>query len=362
VHDINVLTVIASESYEDFAKGLQDEMAAALKGRPREASRAYFTGKTIQTEAGPHEISQAEANILHRWLMKNDYIDENDRIQPAWHEAREGESLADLPAELAAHAAAYVALVDTVFDESALKKLVGDGRRMVPLQVRRANLDKRAFQELWSRINQKAVYFTDFDTPLLVQRAIRRLDLDLKVDHQVIIVSGAELRADVALEDIRRGTGFSEEKTRFEHRAEKTTSRVRYDLVGDLANGTRLTRATAGAILQGISPKTFALFGQNPEMFLRGAAELIRREKIALAIETLRYEKTGENYDVSIFQTDRSDISLNDALATKKHVYDHVAVDSTNERTFAERLEAAEEVIVYAKLPRGFVIPTPGGG
>ena len=137
---------------------------------------------------------------------------------------------------------------------------------------------------------------------------------------------------------------------------------MRYDLVGELAGLTRLTRGTVGRILKGVRQDTFALFSKNPEMFLRGTAELIRREKIALAIETLRYEKTGEAYDVAIFDTDRRDLPVGAVLAAGKHVLDHVAVDSSNERAFAQRLEAADEVVVYAKLPKGFSIPTPGGG
>ncbi len=361
VHDINVLTVIASESYQDFAKALQNELTEALKGRPREASVAYFTGKTIQTATGPRELSLEEAKALYRWLIKNDFIDDRDHITAAWHEANDTGAVPALPEALAGDAEGVVALVNTVLDPSALKQMTGNGRTNVTLQVRRANLEKAAFQELWARINQKAVYFTDFDTDLLVAGAIRRLDSDLKVDRQLIIVSGADLKTDIGVEDLRAGTGFQEERARFHHEQAAVGTSVRYDLVGELAALTRLTRGTVGRILKGVRADTFALFGKNPEMFLRGAAELIRREKVALAIETLRYEKTGETLDVAIFETDRRDLPATAVLAAGKHVLDHVAVDSANERAFAERLEAADEVVVYAKLPRGFVIPTPAG-
>lgn len=362
VHQINVLTVIASESYQDFAKGLQDEMAEALKGRPREASVAFFTGQNIENEAGATtEIDENTARLLHFWLVQNGYIDHLDHIQPAWHEAQAAGALADMPEELKEEAEQYVAIVNLVFDESALRNLVGNSRKMVMPEVRRKNLEKQAFQELWKRINQKAVYFTDFNTDNLVSSAVARLDNDLKVDQQKIIVTGAELATGLGVEDVRSRSAFREERSRYETQEEAVDSKVRFDLVGQLAELTRLTRATAGRILTGINAKTFALFGQNPEMFLRKAADLIRREKIALAIESLRYEKTGQTYDVSIFETDRYEIPLDDALETSSHVYDYVAVDSKNERGFAEQLEAAEEVIVYAKLPRGFTIPTPGG-
>ena len=174
-------------------------------------------------------------------------------------------------------------------------------------------------------------------------------------------MSGAELATGLGVEEIRGRTGFRDEKTKFEYQDEAVDTQVRFDLIGQLASLSRLTRATAGKILMGISPKTFALFGQNPEMFLRRAADLIRREKIALAIESLRYEKKDQTYDISIFESDRHEISIENAVEATNHVYDYVAVDSKNERSFASQLEAAEDVVVYAKLPKSFKIPTPGG-
>ena len=361
VHQINVLTVIASESYEDFAKALQDEMAEALKGRPREASVAFFTGQTIETESGVKEIDQNDARLLHFWLVQNAYIDHLDHIQPAWHAAQSAGTVAELPGNLKDNAEQYIGMVNTVFDEAALRNLVGNSRRMVMPEVRRKNLEKEAFLELWNRINRKAVYFTDFNTGKLIKSAIARLDSDLSVDRQRIVVTGAELATGMGVEDVRSRSAFREERSRFEYQEEAVDSTVRFDLIGQLASLTRLTRATTGKILTGVSPKTFIMFGQNPEMFLRKAADLIRREKVVLAIESLRFEKTGQTYDVSIFETDRYEIALDDALEATKHVYNHVAVDSKNERNFAKELEAADEVIVYAKLPRGFTIPTPGG-
>jgi len=382
VHQINVLTVIASESYDDFAKALQDEMADALKGRQREATAAYFQTLSITTAAGSQEVTQAEAGELEYWLIGERYIDPARHITAKWHESREiiaeavaagasgtieeasGEAQdiwARFPYSLQSNAAEFVALVDTVFDETALHRMTGNGRKMVMPEVRRKNLEKQAFLELWNRINKKAVYFTDFDTERLIASAIARLDSDLSVDRQRIIVTGAELGTGIGVENVRSRSAFRNERSRSEYQEEAVESEVRFDLIGQLASLTRLTRQTTGRILSGIKASTFAMFGQNPEMFLRKAADYIRREKVALAIETLRYEKTGQTYDVSIFETDRYEIPSEDALATTKHVYNHVAVDSKNERGFAQELEAAEEVIVYAKLPRGFTIPTPGG-
>ena len=86
VHDINVLTVVASESYRDFVSGLQKEISDTLSSRPREATEAYFTGKTIVTEAGPVEITPAMAKQIYRYLVKNDYTDDTDQIAKTYHD------------------------------------------------------------------------------------------------------------------------------------------------------------------------------------------------------------------------------------------------------------------------------------
>jgi len=139
-------------------------MAKALAGRPRKANASYFTGQVLKTDTGQITVTAEDAKKLERWLVRSGYIDDDDQILPAWHEAKENNTLEPMPPELAESAQAFIALVDTVFDESALRRLIGNGRKTIQLQVVRENLEKRAFQELWSRINQKAVYFSDFDS------------------------------------------------------------------------------------------------------------------------------------------------------------------------------------------------------
>jgi type III restriction enzyme len=382
VHQINVLTVVASESYEDFARGLQNEMADALRGRPREANAAYFQTLSINTSEGHRSVTQQEASELEYWLIGERFIDPARHLTPKWHEQRETvlEALEagssgqldkvseqaravweSFPEALKSDPTEFLALVDTVLDETALRKMTSNGRRTVMPEVRRKNLEKAAFLELWNRINQKAVYFTYFNTDNLVRQAVARLDRDLSVTKQMVVVTSADLNTGLSVESLRGGSAFSSPQSSRREVEGGVETTVRFDLIGRLASLTRLTRATAGKILMQIKPSTFAMFAQNPEMFLRKAAELIRREKVALAIESLRYEKTGQTYDISIFETDRYEIPLEKAFEASNHVYNYVATDSANERRFAEQLDGADEVIVYAKLPRGFTIPTPDG-
>ena len=360
VHDINLLTVVASESYEDFAKALQDELREALKGRPLKANAAFFEGKTIGVGDNEQTIDENTAKGLEFWLIQNGYVDRNHQIQPSYHEAKKNGSLAGLPEDLVSMKDGLLALVDTVYDPSLADGIVGNGRKTITPRVRRENFDRAAFEELWSRINRKAVYFTDFDTDALVAAAIRRLDKDLSVPKQQVVVTGGAQRQALDADAIRSGRGFQTDRAGIEHVA-CVESTIRYDLVGRLAAETRLTRRTTGAILKGVKAQTFAMFGQNPETFIKKTADLVRVEKVRLAIEKLRYDRTAQRYDATIFTSDQPTVDAARTIASSRSVFDHVVTDSDAELEFATKLEGEDRVVVYAKLPRSFTIPTPGG-
>ena len=360
VHDINLLTVVASESYEDFAKTLQNEMREALKGRPLEANEAFFTDKVVKTKDGDIAVSEAMARKLHRWLVRAGYVDDADHIDPSYHQDKEKGTLAPLSDELFPMQEGLLALVDTVFDASQAAKIVGNGRKTVTPRLRRENFHKKAFQELWGRINRKAVYFTAFDTAALIEAATRRLDRDLSVPKQQVVVTGGTQKQTLNADAVRSGQSFKVDRAATE-RIASVKSTIRYDLVGRLAGETRLTRQTIGSILKGINTQTFAMFGQNPETFIKKAADLIGAEKVRLAIERLRYDKTAETHDAAIFTSDQPTVDTARTLESSRSIFDHVVTDSDTELAFATKLEGEDRVVVYAKLPRGFVIPTPGG-
>ena len=364
VHGINVLTVVASESYEAFAKGLQDEMREALQGRPTKADGEYFKGKVVRHEGGDVEVTESMAGGLEDWLVKNDFVDRARHILPAYHEAKTTDALPPMPADLEPYREALLRLVDTVFDPSQLSKLTGNDRDKVTPKLRRENFDKKAFRELWRRINQKAVYFSDFDTDGLVRNAVPHLNEYLTVPKPVVIIERGRQRANIAIEDVRGGRGMMEDRVEREDREARVRSAVRFDLVGRLAADTSLTRGTIGRILKGMKADKFALFARNPEAFIKRTGELIQVQKIALAIETIHYNRTNETYDVGIFTDDQTPVDRSRTIGpteTGKSVFDHVVFDSNVEATFARRMEGAERIVVYAKLPSGFSIPTPGG-
>ncbi|WP_020683176.1 type III restriction-modification system endonuclease [Marinobacterium rhizophilum] len=359
VHDINVLTVIASESYKDFVAGLQQEIAETLTARPHQANEDYFTGKVLNTKDGDVEVTAVMAKQIYRYLLKNDYTDDADHIADLYHEAKEDGTLAALPDDLKPYADQIFELIDHVFSDAQLPK-VDDGRKPKTNPLN-ANFNKQEFRALWERINRKAVYKVDFDSDELVRKCSSALNTELRVTPlQYTVRKGIQLDG-LTDEQLRTGDGFKVEDTVTEY-GDSIHSMVKYDLLGKVAENTQLTRKTAAAILKGIQPVVFKQFQQNPEHFIAEASRLITEQKAAMVIERLAYDEVDERYDVDIFMANQTGQDFSRASAKlKNHVYDYAITDSAVEREFVKELDTSNEVVVYAKLPRGFLIPTPVG-
>ena len=360
VHDINELTVVTDESYTDFVTALQREIFESLSARPRKASIEYFKGKTITTDSGPAVIEQTVAQALYNYLVKNDYIEDSGLVTEAYKEARATGTLAEPTSELLKPIVDLVwPLVDALYLEVPKP---ADGRKPKKIPLNEANYKKREFQELWGRINHKAVYQVEFDSAELIAKCVQVLDKALHVTvMQYVVQKGVQLGS-LEAEQLESGEGFKVTTTKVEKSALSAGSTVQYDLVGEIAEKTQLTRRTCAAILTGVTPATFAKFKQNPEQFITEAARLINEQKATVIVEHLAYDALDDCYDSTIFtenQTAQDLTKAGDKL--KKSLYEYVVTDSKVERSFVTELDTSEEVIVYTKLPRGFFIPTPVG-
>jgi len=359
VHQINVLTVVASESYKDFVTALQRDISEGLSERPREANESYFTGKVLKTAAGDVEVTPPLAKQIYKYLLKNDYTDDKDRIADAYHEAKKEGTLAALPPELVAHADAVFALIDSVFSDAKLPLPEDD--RKAKTNPLNANFDKAEFKALWSRINRKAAYAVEFETPELVTKCVKALEDELKVSPmQYTVVAGEQ--ADTATYDgMRQGESFKVTESTTDLQRASAHSAVKYDLIGRLAAETQLTRATVASVLQGINKAVFSQYRTNPEDFMQKAARLMNEQKATVIVEHIAYDPTGDTHTMDIFTQDKPSGDFSKAVKANHHIYDYVFTDSKNERDFVRELDTSTEVVVYAKLPRGFFIPTPVG-
>ena len=360
VHQVNVLTVVTSESYTDFVTALQRDISESLSERPRIADEKYFTGKILKTETGDVEVSPALAKQLYKYLLKNDYTDDTDKITPAYHAAKLEGSLAELPPELAIHAEQVFQLINSVFSEAQLPTI--ENGRNTKMNVLNTNFDRKEFKALWQRINHKAVYAVDFESAELIKKCVAELDTSLHVSPLQYIVQRGDQVDDATFDAVKTGTAFEIKETATELNRNSIHSTVSYDLIGKLAEQCKLTRKTISAILQGIKMNVFAQFKMNPEDFISKAARLINEQKATIVIEHLSYDTLTETYDTDIFTQDKRTVDLSKTgKKLSKHVYDYVFTDSSVEQAFVKELDASSEVVVYAKLPSGFSIPTPVG-
>lgn len=355
VHKINVLTVIANESYAAFSDALQKETIKALRERAVAATTAYFEGKTIMVDSQPHNITDREARRIMGYLEDNEYIDENGNIMPKYHLERENGTLAPLDAKLEPMAEGVALLINSILDPALLKDMVQPGQiSKIEPQKPNSNFNKEEFQALWREINHRYVYTVTYDSKELIEESILHLNTnELHVRTlSYIRIEGSQDENDV--------TQFGDTKSRTRELTDVSTSTVKYDLIGQIAKGANITRRTAAEILKGLKPQKLYLFRNNPEEFISRVVQIIREQKATMIVDHIHYHMTDGTYDSSIF-TVASRAEFSKAYEAKKHITDYVISDSLGERNFAHDLDEAEEVVVYAKLPRSFRIPTPVG-
>lgn len=365
VHKINKLTIIASESYKEFVTVLQKQIKEVLYERPTKASIDYFVDKTILIEGIPHKIVQAQAVRIYQYLVANHYVDENEYVTEQYQVDLENNALAPLSDELKPLADGIHRLIQSVYNDKILNDMIGDGNETkVPNNELNENFAKKEFQTLWGYINHKYAYTVDFDSKELIQKSIEHIDSELFVSELQYTVSYSEQKSDVNADMIKEGESFYGEKSKTKKLKHAQTSQIRYDLIGKVAEGTLLTRKTVAAILMGIHPLKFAMYQNNPEEFITKVIRLIKEQKASMIVEHISYDQLEGMYESNIFTAEKH-ATVDNAFRAQKHIQDYVFTDGTAdksiERKFAESLEGAEEVCVYAKLPKGFFIPTPVG-
>jgi len=363
VHTVNVLTVIASESYESFAKGLQTELADAVAGRPVAVTADLFKGKVIVDARGNEQVVDGElAQAIHYDLIVNGYIDRKGALTDKYY-ADKANGAVKVAEEVADSRDAVINILDSVYDSRAMQPENARDKN-VELQVDPEKLAMPEFKALWQRISPKSVYVVDFDTDELVQKSIDSLNRNLRVSKIFFKVETGAMEEIKSQDELLEGTAFSKSQSSTYDTSKRirTNSSVKYDLIGKLVSETGLTRKAVVEILTGIEKAVFEQFKDNPEEFIIKAAGLINDEKATAIIQHITYNMLDEHYDTDIFTepTIKGKLGTN-AMKAQRHLYDHIVYDSTNERDFASELDTNTDVAVYVKLPDSFYISTPVG-
>jgi len=359
VHGVNMLTVVASESYAGFVADLQSEIKSDLYERPMKASVDYFTGRSVQIGDETHMFTVGEATAIYNYLVKNDYVDDTGTVTDTYLATAEaGSGFAPLKPELEPYAVNIHKLVQGIFNPGILKDIVSNAHE-TKVKENPLNGNWQDFKELWERINKKYAYTVEFNGEELIQKSIAAINAELHVAKLSYTVTKGK----------QDGTDFNVEHTETKKFERTQGNFSKYDLIGKISEETTLTRRTATAILNGISREKIWLFKENPEEFITKAAELINKQKASVVVEHITYTPSAEEpYSQDIFNISRDSEEYAKAFRAKHAIQDYVFTDGTAsnsiEHRFTEELDIADEVIVYAKLPkgpRGFYIPTPVG-
>nr|WP_262374997.1 hypothetical protein [Pseudomonas lundensis] len=357
--DINTLTVIATESYEEFAENLQKEIEEDTGIRFGIVESHQFATVLIvndKGEAAPLGVEQSDK--IWKFLKSEDFVDAKGKVQDSLRTALKDGSF-KLPDDIKAELGCNADLAEEDI-QGILKKLAGkldiknaDDRRII--RTREAVLQSEEFKALWERIKYKTTYRVDFNNDKLIVDCAKAI-----LDCPPITKTRAQFRkADIA---IGKGGVTAEETdvSRFTTIHEDDIELP--DIITDLQDKTQLTRSSIVKILT--ESHRLQDFSRNPQQFIDYASEAINRTKRLALVDGIKYSKIGDEhfYAQELFQQEELKGYLKNTLETQKSIYTHVVYDSAGvEKTFAEDLEKNEAVKVYAKLPSWFKIPTPLG-
>lgn len=363
VHTVNVLTVIASESYDSFAKGLQTELADAVVGRPVAVTADLFKGKVITDIKGNEQVVDGElAQAIHFDLIFNGYIDKKGALTDKYYTDKANGEI-KVAEEVADSRDAIINILDSVYDSRAMQPENARDKN-VELQVDPEKLAMPEFKALWQRISPKSVYVVDFDTDELVKKSIDSINQKLHVSKVFFKVETGTMEEIKSKDELLEGSAFSKSKSSTYDSSKRihTNNSVKYDLVGKIVSETGLTRKAVVEILVGIEKTVFDQFAYNPEEFIIKASDLINDEKATAIVQHITYNVLNEHYDTDIFTepTIKGKLGTN-VMKAQRHLYDHIVYDSTNERDFASDLDTNTNIAVYVKLPDSFYIATPVG-
>ena len=366
VHDINTLTVVASESYKTFVTDLQSDIKTVLYDRPTVATSEYFKGKYVKVNDEPVLIDDEMANDIEFYLISNGYVDKKRKVTDKYREDIKNGTVAPMPEELQPMTDGIHTLIQAVYDDSVLTDMFSNGHEpKVKENPLNENFAKKEFQALWNEINHKYAYTVDFDSEELIRNSINHINEKLFVAELQYTTTIGRQKSEMNEYEVSRGDSFVRESSGTYTLKHAETSQIKYDLIGKVAEGTTLTRKTVSRILQGIRIDKLYMFRNNPEEFITKVIRLINEQKATMIVEHISYDTIEGKYDSTIFTAEKNTQSFDKAFLAKKAIQDYVFTDGSAEksieRRFAEELDAAEEVCVYAKLPRTFQIPTPVG-
>lgn len=350
-HDVNTLTVMVNESYEDFVTNLQREIEEEEGIKFGVVDKYIFSNILYEVSEGAKlQVGSSESENIWNFLKDEKYIDEKGNIQEKLKVELKYNTLS-LPKDFKTFEPMIIQKLTKLAGNLKNIKNANDRRE---IKLNKENIiDDKEFMELWNRIKYKTTYSVCFDSDKLVEECIKAIQEDLKVSSVKIEVTKAKTKI------AEEGISSTKRKTEFVEVQEKVNLP---DILTYLQNETNLTRKTIANLL--VKCGKLDLFKMNPSRFMQEVALIIKRTLSNFIVDGIKYEKIdGEEYAVQeIFKNEELFGYLKDnIIESSRSVYNYVKYDSDVEKSFAESLENDDNVKVYAKLPSNFKVDTPIG-
>ena len=355
--DVNTLTVMANESYEQFVDSLQKEMEDDEKIKFGRIESCIFANIVEKIENGEERyLGHENSEKLHKFLIEKEYIDEEGNAKDKLKADLKDNRLI-IPQEFE-----YIRpAIEKKLKSSAGKLIIKNADNKKKITVNKEVLLNKNFSELWEKIKYKTTYKVKFDSNKLIEKCAKVMHDSLSIKDEKYIFT--KKRLELTHGGIEEGFSTSEDS--------RIDFQVKYklpDIITYLQNETNLTRKSIVEIL--VKSNTLEDFKKNPQLYLEEAINIIRRTMKSFIVDGIKYEKigSGEFYSQDLFETEDLFGYLKDELnkegdmvASTKSPYESLVLDSDIERNFALELEKNKNVKVYAKLPSWFKIPTPLG-
>jgi type III restriction enzyme len=348
--EVNTLTVMANESYEDFVSQLQKEIEDEEGIKFGVVEKHLFANIVIETEDHKQAFLGAETSEkIWGHLFDAQYIDKNGKVQNKLRTDIK-ENKVDLPEDVQAYAGLITAALKKVAGNLNIKN-AGDKK---PVALNKAVYLGEEFKQLWDRIKYKTTFRVDFDIDDLVNKCAEQIKNNLVVGKAKFVYGKGTAK-------IERG-GITMDKIHESRHVYDAKDYALPDIVSYLQNETNLTRRTLVEILTQCG--RLQDFKNNPQKFVDEVSAIIKRQMRHFIVDGIKYKKLGDEqyYAQELFDSEELSGYLNkNMLETQKSVYDHVVYDSEIESEFAMSFEKSKDVKVYAKLPGWFKIDTPLG-
>lgn len=361
---INRLTVIANESFQDYAKGLQADIEKAIDpdGSFRFGRVPKLAFTPLLNPEGTAQLTEEQSEAIWKHLVSKGFLDRNGDFESAFKPNSEGFTL-NLPLDFSAEG--FEAAVVGRLNRFVPRDFVKDARMRESVKYNKRVELNPEFQILWEKISRKTRYSVEFQTDELIAKAI----LKMRDMPEIKAVRIEVTKRSVDITEAGVDGGLVTSNRTYVVANEQPLP----DILAFLQRETELTRGTLVRILKDCGQLNY--FGINPQAFMTECAKLINRALHELIVDGIKYEPiAGQAYEMRLFEEAEVEEYLDRLYAVKEKAgilpdgtevprtpYDWISFDSEVERTVAERLDGDPQVKFFCKLPRGFKVPTPIG-